>query len=82
MIALVAQAEADTNTSTNGGVPAFLAMFLLALAIWALGWSMTRHLRRVSYLERQREQGVGDGATAPDARADREDAPPGSRPGE
>lgn len=47
---------ADTNVSITGGLGAFLAMFLLALAVWALGWSMTRHLRRVNYLQRQHEQ--------------------------
>ncbi|MFC0359851.1 MULTISPECIES: hypothetical protein [Kytococcus] len=49
----LAQGGGDTNVSINGGLGAFLALFVIALAIWALGWSMTRHLRRVSYLEKQ-----------------------------
>ncbi|SNC74343.1 hypothetical protein SAMN05445756_2266 [Kytococcus aerolatus] len=55
-LGLLAQQEPDTNVSTTGGLGAFLAMFVLALAVWALGWSMTRHLRRVSYLEKQRRR--------------------------
>ncbi|WP_462418152.1 hypothetical protein [Kytococcus sp. Marseille-QA3725] len=86
----LAQGGADTNVSITGGVGAFLAMFLLALAVWALGWSMTRHLRRVSYAEKQqaaeereheaaearrREAGPTDRTTEPDADVRR--TPPG-----
>lgn len=56
MGAVLMQGGGDSNVSITGGLGAFLAMFLLALAIWALGWSMTRHLRRVAYLQKQREE--------------------------
>lgn len=61
---------ADTNVSITGGLGAFIAMFLLALAVWALGWSMTRHLRRVNYLQKQHEREARGGA-APDGGAAR-----------
>ena len=37
------------------GVPGFLALFFLALAVIVLGTSMVRRVRRVNHLGRQRE---------------------------
>ncbi|MCH8612158.1 hypothetical protein [Arsenicicoccus dermatophilus] len=57
----------DIYNQIGPGFAAFVVVFALALAVWFLGRSMTKHLRTVRYaeaLEQQREQeaapSVGD----------------------
>ena len=61
------------------GVPGFLALFVLGVAVILLGTSMVRRVRRVDYVGRRREQ-ESTAAAPPAPGTTPGDAPPATPP--
>lgn len=56
-----------TSVATTGGLGAFLVLFGLALAVWFLGWDLTRRLRRMRRADKGRSEQAGPDAGGQDA---------------
>ena len=66
----------EAPTADGGpGFLAFLAFFLLALALWFLMRNMNARMRRMSYRQRAAHRGKDDPQVAPGELASEEDGP-------
>ncbi|WP_409484958.1 hypothetical protein [Arsenicicoccus dermatophilus] len=70
----------DIYNQIGPGFAAFVVIFALALAVWFLGRSMTRHLRTVRYAEAQEQQEREAARSAGDRSHDGPDDGPGGGP--
>jgi flagellar biosynthesis/type III secretory pathway M-ring protein FliF/YscJ len=70
----------EAPTADGGpGFLAFVAFFLLALALWFLMRNMNARMRRMSYRQQAAHRGKDEPQVAPDELADEQDGPVAER---